>query len=241
MTNQRAPEPGRSITDGTFAEIDRLLFHCETPGHFDRVEALLDDVAAGTDDPTVLAKACAQRAHAAALRADYVEGPERLAIAEAGVDAAKRGLALHPQGLEINLWAAAVMGVHSMAMGLLSSLLYLRPIRDHAQASLELDESYANALAHQILADLCRLSPPAPLGIRDRAAARDHLLRARELAPECPMAKLRLAELYLSLRRKDLAAEQAQLVLAQEIDENGPVFAARCRDRARQLLAKAAS
>jgi tetratricopeptide (TPR) repeat protein len=241
MTNRDVPATDRPATDGSFAEIEHLLFHCEAPGHFGRVETLLDDVTAGTDDPKVLAKAYAQRAHVAALRADYVDGHERLDVAEAGVRAAKRGLELDPSGLEINLWTAAVMGVHSMAMGLLSSLLYLRPIRDHAQAALELDESYASALAHQILADLYRLSPPAPLGMRNRAAARDHLLRARELAPDCPMAKIRLAELYLSLRRKNLAAEQAELVLAQEIDERGPVFADRCRDRARQLLSKARS
>lgn len=241
MTTGARATAGRSGVDDTFAEVERLLFNCETTGHFEQAQSLLAGLAAGTSDAKTLARVYGQRAHVAALRFDYVEQSQRLGIAEAGVKAAKQGLALDPSCLEANTWGAATMGLHGLEMGVLSSLFYLRSIRDHALAALRVDEAYASALAHQILADVYRLSPPAPVGIRDRAAALDHLLHARELAPECPMAKLRLAELYLSLRKKSLAAEQLDLVLAQRIEENGPVFADRCHDRARDLMRKARS
>lgn len=244
-----AQQPGPTIPrrpdhlDAAFAEVERLLFTCETADHFDRADALLDQIAETSDQPATLARVYGQRSHAAVLRYDYAEGLERLATAATAVQLARRGLELDPNCLEANAWGAAAMRAHGPEMGFAGIGYYLPAILDLAGNALRDDESYAGALAHQILADCYRLSLPAPIGHRDHPAAMRHLLRARELAPDCPAAKLRLAELYLSMRKPELnalAGQQLDLVLHQQIDERGPVFADRCRAKARQLQARLA-
>lgn len=244
-----APQPGPTVAgrpgslDEAFAEVERALFTCETAGHFERAETLLDQIAETSDDPAILARVYGQRAHAAVLRYDYAEGRERLAVAGTAVHLARRGLELDPDCLEANVWAAAAMCAHGPEMGFAGIGYYLQQILHLAGSALRSDETYADALAHQILADCHRLSLPAPMGVRDHPTALRHLLRARELAPHCPTTRLRLAELYLGMSRSEpnaLAEEQLDLVLSQQIDERGPIFADRCRARARQLRARLA-
>lgn len=228
--------PASSAETDPFAEVERLLYTCETPGHLDRAEALLDNLGEHANDEETLARVYGQRVHVIVLRHRYAEPARRQALAEAGVVLTRQSLELDPDCLEANTWGAVAQDIHGVAMGPLTGMLYyLRSSRDLAQNAVRVDETYADAMAHQVLADRYRLSPPPPVGIRDRPAALRHLLRARQLAPECPQAKLRLAELYLSLRKPDLAAEQLDLVLGQPIDKYGPVFAEQCRSRARQL------
>ncbi len=131
-----------------------------------------------------------------------------------------------------------MMGYHGLEMGIISALHYMGQVKACAERVVALDEVYHSALGHQILGDLHRLTPPAPLGFGNKQKAMEHLLRARELAPECPQAKLRLAELYLSQRKKELARQQIQLVLDQDIFERGPVFAAKMKARASDLQKK---
>ena len=112
------PKPGPTITgrpgslDEAFAEVERLLFTCETAGHFDRADALLDQIAETSDQPATLARVYGQRAHAAVLRYDYTEGLERLTTAGTAVQLARRGLELDPDCLEANAWGAAAMRAH---------------------------------------------------------------------------------------------------------------------------------
>lgn len=251
MTKRSSPAPGSALAptgrpggiDEAFAEVERLLWTCETAGHFDQADALLDQIADTCDQPATLARVYGQRAHAAVLRYDYAEGLQRLATAATAVRLARRGLELDPGCIDANTWGAAAMCAHGPQMGFAGLGYYIQPILGLARNALRVDESYADALAHQLLADCYRLSLPAPMGARDHSAALEHLLRARALAPDAPAAKLRLAELYLAMRRPELnalAEEQLDLVLNQHIDERGPVFAERCRDKARQLQARLA-
>ena len=103
---------------------------------------------------------------------------------------------------------------------------------------MELDPSYHSATGHQILGELYRLTPPPPLAYGNRQKALEHLLQAKELAPDCPVAKTHLAELYISQRKKDLAREEIRLILNQEIVERGPFYAAKMKARARDLEKK---
>lgn len=220
--------------DEQLHEVEALLYHCERSGNPEKAEALLSAVAASTDDPAVLATVFGLRAQAQLLLYDDAEPSGRRALAETGVRLARRALEHDPENLHANAWGAALMGVHGLEMGLLSALFYLKDIKASAEKVLRLDETYHSAMAHQILGDLHRLAPPSPIGVRDYARALEHLRRARSLSV-CPMAKLRLAELYITLRKPDLAREEIRAALAQEIDERGPRYEARCRARAREL------
>ncbi|HEY3364136.1 MAG TPA: hypothetical protein VGK74_03650 [Symbiobacteriaceae bacterium] len=222
----------------TFAEVERLFYACEAGDNLKRAEAILADLVKTTNDPTVLARVYAELAQAQSWHYEYAPKGERLAIALRGMKLAKRALEYDGDGLEANAWAATLMGYHGLEMGILSALFYLSKVKQHAERALQLDEQYHSAMPHQILGDLHRLTPPAPMGFLDRKLALEHLLRARELAPACPQAKVRLAELYISLRKPALAREQLALLLEQAIDERGPAYAAKYQEKGRELLRK---
>ncbi|MFZ5827813.1 MAG: TRAP transporter TatT component family protein [Bacillota bacterium] len=222
----------------TLDQVADLVYHCERGNNLDRAEALLREATQEQQSPHTLARLHAELAQVEFWRYEYAPESRRLAIAESGVRLAKSALTYDSNSLEANAWAAALMGIHGLEMGILSSLFYIGQVKACAERALELNEAYQNAMPHQILGDLYRLTPPSPVGFRDKHRALGHLQRARELAPTCPQAKLRLAELYIGMRKHDLARSELQAVLEQEIEEHGPLYAGRCQARARNLLAK---
>lgn len=228
------------ITQNTtvFETVADLFYRVEAGDNLDQAETLLESLSKSESDPAILARVYAELAQAQIWRYEYAQANQRLAFAEKGVKMATRALEYDPNNLQANFWAAATMGTHGMEMGIMSSLFYLGRIKTHCEQTLQLDETYQNAAAHQILADLYRMTPPKPIGIGDKQKALVHLLRARELAPTCPKAKLRLAELYINLRKKDLARREIQLLLDQDIPEHGPIYAEKVKAQARDLLLK---
>src|SRR6266568_3392158 len=147
----------------TIQEVESLFFSCERAGNLERAEALLAALASSTQDPTVLAIVFGERAQAQVLRYDDAALAERRSIAEVGARLAKKALAHDGDNLYANAWAAAAMGIHGMEMGILSALFYLRDIQAAAEKVLRLDEAYHSAMAHQILGDLYRITPPRPI------------------------------------------------------------------------------
>jgi tetratricopeptide (TPR) repeat protein len=216
-------------------EAERLFYRCETPGNLERAEAILGELASRTQDLSELATLYGELAQAQFMRFGMVSDGERLKTAQKGVEIAKKALAFDSNNIQANAWAAALMGIHGLEMGILASLFYLGDIRARAEKLLTLDETYHNATAHQILGNLYRLAPPKPVGMRDYAKSLLHLARARELAPLCPVAKLNLAELYLTLRKPELARAELMIVLSEHIEERGPLFEEDCRKRARDI------
>lgn len=222
----------------TFEHVEQLLYRCETDDNLDRAESILLQVAQETRDPEILARVYAELAQVEFWRYEYAPQDRRLTVAAKGVKLAKRALEYDSNHLQANAWAAAMMGLHGLEMGILSSLFYIGQVRDCAERALQVDEAYHSALPHQILGDLFRLTPPSPVGFRDKQKALAHLQRARALAPACPQAKLRLAELYVNLRKDDLARRELQAVLGQEIEERGPLFAAKYKQKAADMAKK---
>ena len=221
-----------------FETVEDLFYRVETGNNLDQAETLLESLSKNESDPAILARVYAELAQAQVWRYEYAPANQRLAFAEKGVKLANRALEYDQNNLQANFWAAATMGTHGMEMGIMSSLFYLGRIKAHCERVLQLDETYQSAAAHQILGDLYRMTPPRPIGMGDKQKALEHLQRARELAPTCPKAKLRLAELYISLRKKDLARQEIQLLLDQEIPEHGPIYAEKVKLQARDLLSK---
>ncbi len=219
-------------------EIERLLYKCEKDNNLNKAEELLHKLAESIDDSSILARINAELVQVEFWRYEYAVQDDRLAIAERGVALAKKALEYDSDNLEANAWAAAIKGLHGLEMGILSSLFYIKKVREHAEHVLEIDETYHSAIAHQILGDLYRLTPPSPIGMKNTTKAMEHLLKARELAPDCPQAKLRLAEMYLTKRQKEKARIEINLLLEQNIEERGPIYAENCRAKGRKLLKK---
>ena len=222
----------------TFDTIEDLFFRLEYDNNLDRAEAMLKSLAESVTEPAILARVYAEMTQAAFWRYEYAPKNELLAIAAKGVKLAERALEYDPNNLQANAWAAALKGYYGLQMGILSSLHYMRDVRVHAERVVELDPAYHSAMGHQTLGDIHRLTPPPPLAYGNKQKSLEHLLRAKELAPECPQAKWRLAELYISLRKKDLARQEIQFVLDQDIIERGPIFAAKMKKRVRDLEKK---
>lgn len=224
--------------ENEFEEVKQLLNLCEVENSLEKAETLLEQIVRATEEPSVLAKVYGMLAQVENYRFEYVPECERLAIAKKGVELAKKGLEYDDNCVDANSWAASMMGIHGLEMGILSSLFYLGPIRKHAEKALKLDEAYHYAQPHLILGELYRLSPPSPIGMRDMNKALEHLLRSTELGSDDPQAKFHLAELYISLRKKDLARAEISSLLEQDIKVRGPIYAANWKAKARKLQEK---
>lgn len=227
-----------AILSSTFDTIENLFFRLEYDDNLSRAEAMLKSLAETVTEPAILTRVYAEMAQAAFWRYEYAPKNELLAIAAKGVKLAGRALEYDPNNLQANAWAAALKGYYGLQMGILSALHYMGEVKAHAERVVEQDPTYHSAMGHQTLGDIYRLTPPPPLAYGNKKKSLEHLLLAKELAPECPQAKWRLAELYVSLRKKDLARKEIQFVLDQEIIERGPIFAAKMKQRVRDLEKK---
>lgn len=220
-----------------FERVDHFIDQCEKHNNLDRAEALLKEYLEKTSDPAVQSRIYANLAHLEFWRYDYApEGSkERTGIAKKGAELAERALELDDANVYANAWAAAMLGIHGQEEGVLSILHYIPKIESCAKRAVELDESYNNAMGHQVLGNLYRLTPPKPIGVGSKKKALEHLTRSRELAPACPVAALSLAELQLARRKKAEAKEHIEFVLSHEITEHGPIFASRQKGKAKEL------
>jgi len=222
--------------DEVFKEVDDLFYLCEKDGNIDRAVSLLEPLLGTIDDPSSLARVHAMLAQAQFWRHYYAPADERLEIAEKGVNLAKKALELDPDNLYANCFAALLMGIHGLEMGIVNSLFYMNKVKACGEKCVEIDESYLEAAPHIVLGDLYRFAPPPPIGCGNKKKSVKHLERARELMPDSSMARVRLAESYLKIRKKDLARQEAEFVLNHDIKERGPRFADDMKAWAKDIL-----
>ncbi|MBI5116055.1 hypothetical protein HZA56_06240 [Candidatus Poribacteria bacterium] len=227
-----------SELDDIFEKIDHYIDKCEEDNNLDKAEALLKESLEQMSNPTLQSRMYAMLAAVEFWRYNYAEegSKERMAIARKGADLAQRAADLDDGNVYANAWAAAMLGIYGQEEGILSILHYIPKIEAYAKRALELDESYNNAMPHQILGNLYRLSPPKPIGVGSKKKSLEHLSRARNLAPTCPVAALSLAELQLARRKKEEARKEIRFVLEFDIVEHGPVFASKQKEKAKELL-----
>lgn len=237
MTTATPPTTGTDFA-AVLASAHDLIDHCETADGLNRTEALLRPYTEEDAEPAVRAGAYALLAAVEFWRYDYAPEDDRAYIAELGGNLAEQALKADPDNLYANAWAAALQGIWGLEQGVLSILHYIPKIEQCALRAVELDELYNNAMGHQILGNLYRLTPPKPIGVGNKKKALQHLERARELAPTCPDAKLSMGELLIAMRKKDQAREVLHRVVDEEITLHGPEFARRKKDKARELLEK---
>jgi len=220
-----------------FENVDHYIDKCEENNNLDRAEPLLKEYLEKVSDPAVQSRIYANLAHLEFWRYEYAEegSKERTAIAKKGADLAQKALELDDTNVYSNAWAAAMLGIHGQEEGILSILHYIPKIEEYAKRAVELDPEYNNAMGHQVLGNLYRLVPPKPISVGSKKKSLEHLSRARELAPTCPVAAISLAELQLARRKKAEAKEALDYVLDADIVEHGPVFASRQKEKAQEL------
>jgi tetratricopeptide (TPR) repeat protein len=223
-----------------FTKIDQCFDKLEEHNNLHKAEVLLKEYLDKVSDPAVRSRIYAMLAQVEFWRYEYApeKSKERRVVAKKGADLAKKALELDENNMWANAWASAMMGIHGQEEGILSILHYLPKIEGYAKRAIELDENYNNAMAHQVLGNLYRLSPPKPISVGSKKKSLEEFERVRELAPSCPVAAISFAELQLSRRKKDDARKLLQFVIDTEKVDHGPEFMAKQKEKAKKLIKK---
>lgn len=233
--------PSVAELSAMFGHVDHLFEHeLEQDDNLNQIETVLRDHLGKASSSRDEARIYANLGQLQFFRYEYeAEGSKaRREIAKKGVELAKKALALDENSMWANAWGAALLGVSGLEEGILSIVQYLPKIEALAKRAVELDEAYNHAMGHQTLGGLYRLAPPWPMSVGDKKKSLDHLERARELAPTCPVCAISYAETQIARRRKEEAAQALQFVLDTKAILHGPRFMEKQRVKARTLMKK---
>ena len=147
----------------------------------------------------IFAQACFDWADFATTDSDRAE------VAQEGIAAARRAIALEPQCGPAYHYLALNLGQLARTK-LLGALKLLGEMEGAWKQSIALDPNFRFASAHRSLGMLYRDAPGWPTSLGDRSKARTHLKKAVELAPSYPDNQLTLIETYLDWGDKKAAA-----------------------------------
>ena len=161
------------------------------------------------------AEVASEYAHACFERGDYsANDKERAALAEEGIAASHRAIALDPKSAAARHYLGLNLGQLARTK-LFSALGLLDDMEATWKKSIELDEKFRFAAAHRSLGLLYLDAPGWPLSLGSRARARQHLKTAVELGPEYPDNQLCWLEALL--RWGEMKSVRSQLGTVEDI------------------------
>ena len=132
------------------------------------------------------ADAAWQYARACFDRADFaVNDDQRAVIAEEGISASRRAVALQPKSAAGHYYLALNLGQLAQTK-LLGALKLIDGMEEAWKKTIELDAKFDYAGAHRSLTLLYRDAPGWPTSVGSRSKARLHIQKALELCPEYP-------------------------------------------------------
>lgn len=163
---------------------------------------------------------------------------------------ARRAVARLPDGVEGHHWLGVGLGRLALEEGIRKRVRIANGVREQARRVLELDSAHPGG--HHVLgqwhAEVRRLSGVErwvagkvlggdDLGDASWEAAREHLERAVELAPNSLIHRLELARVYLDLDEEERAVEQLETILAlPPVEPTDPLH----KEEAQRLLREVA-
>lgn len=129
--------------------------------------------------------------------ADFPTDDERrAAIAEEGISACRRALALKYKSAPAHYYLALNLGQLARTKSI-GALKLVRQMESEFKKTIEMDEKFDFAGPHRSLGLLYKDAPGWPTSIGSRGKARLHLQRANALSREYPDNRLSLAEAYM--------------------------------------------
>ncbi|HEX8140126.1 MAG TPA: tetratricopeptide repeat protein [Pyrinomonadaceae bacterium] len=143
------------------------------------------------------------------LGAHTTEREERDKAFEEGIEAGKRAVALQDNRPEGHFWLGANHGGVAQT-SLLGGLAEIDDIREQMQAVLKVDEGYQSGSAYMVLGQV-ELEAGRMMG--DPAQAVEYLEKGLKLGPNNPLLRLRLAQAYIRVNRKEDARKQLDALL----------------------------
>lgn len=153
------------------------------------------------------------------------DGEDKIAFFNEGIECGKTGVEINEYSLESNFWLAVNSGSYGQEKGIMQSLALINPIKEAAEAAMELDETYFYGGPYRVLGRLYHKAPGFPFSIGNTKKAIQFLEKAVEIGPKFYLNRLFLAEAYISNRDKAKAREQlewiknAPLNLGHEIED----------------------
>jgi hypothetical protein len=127
---------------------------------------------------------------------------------EAGMEAARKAVALQPNRPEGHFWLAADMGAFAELAGMRAGLKYRRPIKDSLETVLRLDPSFQKGSADRALGRWYYRVPGLFGGSKSKSEG--HLRRSLEYHPTSTASLFFLAETLVALDRVDDARATLQ-------------------------------
>jgi len=144
--------------------------------------------------------------------ADFVsDQSQRADIAQEGIQAARRAVALEPKDAAGYYYLALDLGRLAQTK-FLGALKLVNEMEVNFKRSTELDPKLDFSGAHRSLGLLYRDAPGWPTSLGDRGKARNHLKKAVELSPDYPDNQLTYLESLLNWGEKKAVAEQIATV-----------------------------
>jgi tetratricopeptide (TPR) repeat protein len=162
--------------------------------------------------------------------------PERRGFLEAGIEAARKAVALEPNRPEGHFWLAANMGTLAESFGLRAGLKYRGAVKNELETVLRLDPSFLNGSADRVLGRWYD-RVPGLLGGSDKKAEA-HLRESLKYSDHNTVSLFFLAELLLNQGRKVEARAELQKILDAPVDPEWAPEDADYKEKARALLAK---
>lgn len=152
------------------------------------------------------------------LAAHTTDAKERVATFKEGIEAGKAAVKLRPERPEGHFWLGAAIGGRVRAEGTsgFGALNAAGDVRDQMEAVIKIDPSFQGGSAYLALGEIDLRVPGLLGGSKKRAVER--LEQGLKYGPGNAFLRVRLAEAYLGVGRKDDAKRQIDYVLAMKPD-----------------------
>ena len=164
----------------------------------------------------------------------HAPAPERKALLEAGINAARAAAALQPNRPEGHFWMAANMGSLAESFGLRQGLKYRGDIKDALLIVLKLDPGYQQGSADRALGRWY-FKVPGLFGGSSKKSE-EHLRRSLTYHSNSTVSRFFLAETLLGMDRKNEAMQELQKVIDAPLDPNWAPEDREYKDKAQRLL-----
>ncbi|MDB6057868.1 MAG: hypothetical protein JWO95_1712 [Verrucomicrobiales bacterium] len=155
-----------------------------------------------------------QFARASFDRAEFaVNSGERADLAEPAINACEHGLTINEKCAALHYYLALNLGQLARTKSL-GALKLVRQMETEFVRAIELNSEFDYAGPDRNLGMLYLEAPGWPTSIGNHSKARQHLMRAVQIAPDYPENHLDLLEAYLKLNDDDGAQREAQRLFA---------------------------
>lgn len=157
-------------------------------------------------------------------------------LLQAGIEAAKKAVALDDKRVEAHFWFAANEGEYADMKGALQSLNLVKTIRKEFEAALAINPSYENGAIYLALGQI-DLNLPRLLGGNDRRGI-ERLEEGMKVGPNNAELAVTLAEVYSKRRRKDEARKLLESVVNGNDPARSPSELEELKTKAKAMLDK---